>query len=108
MRQRSFINLSIAIVQLIALCTFSWFDTLQVDKVYNAKNSKHNLYSSLTGWYKKAYFKPHQGELGGDGEFWETKVPYYFPFFEIEISRDQCHEIHRDSSYASFNRHLPE
>jgi hypothetical protein len=107
-RRQSFINLSFAALQIIALCIFLWSDTLQVEKVYEPRNNKYNLYSSLSGWYKRAYFKQHRTELCNDGELWETKVPYYFPVIEIETSRDQCHKVRTDSSYAWLYMHVPE
>ena len=53
-RRISFINLSLASLQIIGLCLFLWLDTLQVDKVYEPGKTKYNLYSSLNGWYKRA------------------------------------------------------
>ena len=108
LRNKSFINLSLAVLQITGLLVFLWADTLQVDKVYEPRNNKYNLFSSLSGWYKKAYFKRHQAELCNDGELWETKVPFYFPIIEIETSRDQCHKVGADSSYAWLYRHVPE
>ena len=107
-RRKSFINLSFAALQIIGLFIFLWADTLQVDKVYEPRNTKYNLYSSLCGWYKRAYFKRHKAELCNDGELWETKVPYYFPVIEIETSRDQCHKVGTDSIYAWLYKHVPE
>ena len=78
-KRKSFLNLILAILQIIGLCIFLWVDTLQVDKVYEPRNIKYNLYSSLSGWYKRTYYKKHTAELCGDGELWHTKVPYYFP-----------------------------
>lgn len=105
---KAFINLTIAALQIIGLCIFLWADTLQVDKVYQPKNNKYNLYSSFSGWYKRTYFKAHNAELCNDGELWETKVPYYFPLIEIETSRDECHEVGTDSSYTWLYKHVPE
>jgi hypothetical protein len=79
-----------------------------VVNVYEPKDTKYNLYSSLSGWYKRAYFKRNLAELCNDGELWETKVPYYFPVIEIEISRDQCHNVGTDSTYAWLYKHVPE
>ena len=107
-RRKSFIFLSFAAFQVIGLCIYLWADTLYVDRVYEPGNTKYNLYSSLSGWYKKTYFKRHRAELCNDGELWETKVPYYFPLIEIETSRDQCHKIGTDSTYAWLYRHVPE
>jgi hypothetical protein len=105
---KAYINLSLAILQTVGLLLFLWADTLQVDKVYEPRNTKYNLYSSLTGWHKKAYFKQHQAELCSDGELWETKVPYYFPLIEIETARDQCHTVASDSNYTRLYKHVPE
>jgi hypothetical protein len=105
---RAFITLSLATLQTIGLIVFLWADTLQVDKVYEPKNNKYNLYSSLSGWYKRTYFKQHQAELCGDGELWETKVPYYFPLIEIETGRDNCHKVGNDSTYTWLYKHVPE
>lgn len=107
-RRQSFINLFFAGLQIIGLCVFLNMDTWQVYKVYEPRNIKYNLYSSLSGWYKKAYFKQHATKLCNDGELWETKVPYYFPLIEIELSRDQCHKVGTDSNYAWLYRHVPE
>lgn len=107
-KPRAFINLSIATLQIIGLCIFLWADTLQVDKVYQPKNNKYNLYSSLSGWYKRTYFKRHKAELCNDGELWETKDPYYFPLIEVETSRDKCHRLGSDSSYRLLYMHVPE
>lgn len=106
--RKSFINLSFAMLQTVGLCIFFWADTLQVDKVYEPRNTKYNLYSSLTGWYKRAYFKLHQAELCNDGELWETKVPYYFPLIEIETTRNECHKVLSDSRYTWLYKHVPE
>jgi hypothetical protein len=81
---------------------------MYVDRVYEPGNTKYNLYSSLSDWYKKIYFKRHRAELCNDGELWETKVPHYFPVIEIETSRDQCHKIGTDSTYARLYMHVPE
>ncbi len=105
---KSYISLSIAIIQIIALLIFSWVDTLQVDKVYEPKNIKSNLYSSLSGWYKRTYYKKHTAELCSDGELWHTKVPFYFPLIEIETDRDQCHKVGNDSTYKWLYKHVPE
>lgn len=105
---KAFLSLAFAILQLIGLMLFLWADTLQVDKVYKQQNAKHNLYSSAIGWYKLAYYKPHQGELCNDGELWETKVPSYFPLLEIEISRDQCHKFGSNGIYESAFKYVPE
>jgi hypothetical protein len=107
-RRLSLINLSAAALQVTGLCIFLWSDTLQVDKVYEPGNTKNNLYSSVSGWYKRAYFKRHKAELCNDGELWETKVPFYFPVIEIETSRDRCHRVGMDSSYAWLYKHIPE
>jgi hypothetical protein len=107
-RRQSIINFSLAALQIIGLCIFLWADTLQVDKVYEPRNTKYNLYSSLSGWYKRSYYKQHQAELCNDGELWETKVPTYFPVIEIETSRDRCHKVGIDSNYAWLYRHIPE
>jgi hypothetical protein len=107
-RHNSFINFFIATLQVIGLCLFLRTEALQVDKVYKPHNNKYNLYSSFTGWYKRAYFKQHQAELCNDGELWETKVPYYFPLIEFETTRDHCHKVSSDSSYAWLFSHVPE
>jgi hypothetical protein len=107
-RRKSFINLSLATMQAFGLFIFLWLDTLQADKIYKPHNIKYNLYSSLTGFYKRAYFKRHKAELCNDGQLWETKVPFYFPLIEIETARDQCHKVGDDSSYAWLYRHVPE
>jgi len=107
-KRKSYINLSIATLQVIGLCIFLWTNTLQVDKVYEPRNNKYNLYSSLSGWYKRTYFKKHRSELCNDGELWETKVPYYFPLIEIETERDRCHKVGSDSSYVWLYKHVPE
>ena len=105
---RSFINFSFAISQIVGLCIFLSTNTLQIDKVYRPSNNKYNLYSSLSGWYKRAYFKPIKDKTCGDGELWETKVPYYFPLIEIETSRDKCHKVIDDSTYVWLYKHMPE
>lgn len=105
---KRFINLTVATFQIFGLIAFFWMDTLHVDKVYEPVNNEYNLYSSITGWYKRAYFKAHEPELGGDGELWETKVPYLFPFVEIETSRDRCHKIGTDSNHVWQYRHVSE
>jgi hypothetical protein len=107
-RRISFINLTFAGLQIIGLCIFLWLDTLQVDQVFEPQNTKYNLYASLNGWYKRAYFKPHQADPCNDGELWETKVPYYFPLIEIEITRDECHKVNNDSNYRRLFIHVPE
>ena len=107
-RTKSFVNLFISTLQIIGLVIFLWADTLQVDKVYEPGNNKYNLYSSLSGWYKRTYFKRHKGELCGDGELWETKVPYYFPLIEIETGRNECHKVGSDSTYIRLYKHVPE
>ena len=106
--RKSYINVSFALLQIAGLCIFLWADTLQVDKIYEPRITKYNLYSSLGGWYKRAYFKRHQAELCNDGELWETKVPYYFPVIEIETLRDQCHKVGIDSNYVLLYKHVPE
>ena len=106
-RPKTIINLSIAALQIIGLLVFLWADTLQVDNVYEPKNNKYNLYSSLSGWHKRAYFKRHLGELCGNGELWETKVPYYFPLIEIETERNECHKVRNDSAYNWLYKHVP-
>ena len=107
-KRQSFINLTFSALQIIGLCFFLWADTLQVDRVYLPRNTKYNLYSSFSGWYKRAYFKQHQAELCKDGELWETKVPYYFPLMEIETSRNECHKLETDSTYTWLYKHVPE
>jgi hypothetical protein len=104
----SYINLSIAIFLTIGLCFFLWTDTLHVDKVYEPANNKYNLYSFLSGWYKRTYFKKHRKELCNDGVLWHTKVPYFFPLIEIETSKDGCHKVGNDSSYLWLYKHVPE
>ena len=98
----------IAIIQIVGLIVFLRIESLQVNKVYTPSNNKNNLYSSLTGWYKRTYFKPHRGELCGDGELWATKVPHFFPLIEIETKRDECHIVGTDSLYHQLFRHIPE
>jgi hypothetical protein len=105
---KSYINLSIAMFLTIGLFIFLWADTLQVDKVYEPTNNQYNVYSSLTGWYKRAYFKKHQAGLCNDGVLWQTKVPYYFPLIEIETSKDECHKVGNDSTYLWLFKHVPE
>ena len=100
--------LSLATIQLIGLSIFLCVDKLQVDKVYQPANIKYNLYSSIGGWYRRSYFKEHNGELCGDGELWQTKVPYYFPLIEIETERDNCHKVGIDSNYQWLYQHIPE
>jgi hypothetical protein len=107
-RRLSFINFSTIALQITGLFIFLWADTLQVDKVYEPKNTKYNLYSSLSGWSKRAYFKRDRAELCTDGQLWETKVPYYFPLIEIETSREQCHKVGTDNSYEWLYKHVPE
>ena len=91
-RRKSFISLSLAVLQAIGLLVFLWAETIHVKWVYEPALTKKNLYSSGTGWYWKAYFKPHN-ELCGDGELWQTKVPYYFPLIEIETQRNECYIV---------------
>ena len=105
---KSYVSLSLATLQFIGLSIFLWSDTLRVDIVYEPSNNKYNLYSSLSGWYKRTYFKLHREELCNDGELWQTKVPYYFPLIEIETQRDQCHKVGSDSSYTWLYKHVPE
>ena len=105
---KAYLKLSFAIFLIIGLCFFLWADTLQVDKVYEPANNKYNLYSSLTGWYRRTYFKKHRAELCNDGVLWHTKVPYYFPLIEIETSRDECHKVGNDSTYLWLFKHVPE
>lgn len=107
-KRKAYINLSLATLQIIGLCIFLWTDTLQVDKVYEPRNNKYNLYSSLSGWYKQTYFKRHRAELCNDGELWQTKIPYSFPLIEIETERDKCHKVGDDSSYTWLYKHVPE
>ncbi len=71
-------------------------------------NNKYNLYSSLSGWYKRSYFKKHKAELCNDGQLWEKKVPYYFPVIEIETRRDKCRKVSNDSTYTWLYKHVPE
>ena len=107
-KSKSYFSLFFATLQLIGLCIFLWSNTLQVDKVYEPRNNKYNLYSSLSGWYKRAYFKRHALNRCNDGELWETKVPFHFPIIEIETTRDKCHRVGNDSTYAWLYKHVPE
>lgn len=104
----SYINLSIAVIQIIGLSFFLQTDTLQVDKVYTPADTKYNVFSSLSGWYRKAYFKRHHTELCNDGVLWRTKVPLFFPLLEIETGRDECHKVGNDSTYFWLYKHVPE
>lgn len=108
MRRRSRFNLSVISTQIVGLCLFLWLDSLQVDKVYTPSNTKHNLYSSIIGYYKRAYFKRHKGELCGEGELWQTEVLYDFPIIEVETKRDKCHQVGTDSTYHWAYLHIPE
>lgn len=105
---KSYFNFLIAIFLTTGLCIFLYTDTLQVDKVYEPANNKYNLYSFLTGWYKRTYFKKHRKELCNDGVLWYTRVPYYFPLIEIETGRDECHKVGNDSTYFWLYKHVPE
>ena len=105
---KAFLSLSLAMLQTIGLIIFLWTDTLQVDKVYQPSNNKYNLYSSLSGWYRRTYFKEHKAELCDGGELWDTKVPYYFPLIEIETGRNKCHKVLNDSIYTLLYNHVPE
>lgn len=107
-RRKSFINLILAALQLIGLTFFLRIDTLQVDRVFIPQDNKANLYAAASGWYKRAYFKPHRAELCYDGELWTTKVPYYFPLIEIETSREQCHKVRSAMSNSSSYDYIPE
>jgi hypothetical protein len=107
-KRKSYINFCFALLQIPGLVIFLQIGVLQVDKVYQPMDNKYNLYSSITGWYKRTYFKRNTAELCGDGELWHTKVPYYFPIIEIETSRDQCHIVGKDSTYSLMYKHIPE
>jgi hypothetical protein len=105
---KSYLSLFFVLLQIIGLSIFLWSNMLQVDEVYEPRNNKYNIYSSLSGWYRRAYFKPHSAELCNDGEIWHTKVPYYFPIIEIETKRDKCHKVGIDSIYKQLYNHVPE
>jgi hypothetical protein len=105
---RSIFHLLIFILQIIGICIFLSVDTLQVDMVYTPKNNKENLYSTLTGWYTRAYYKPRKREQCNGGILWQTRVPYYFPLIEIEIKRDDCHRVDTGRIYNWLFKHVPE
>ena len=107
-RIKSYISLCLLLVQFIGFLVFIRVDRFQVDKVYTPANNKSNLYASLSLWYKRTYFKYYSGELCGDGELWETKVPVLFPLIEIETSREHCHKVGSDSTYQWLFHHVRE
>jgi hypothetical protein len=106
-KRKSLINLLLAILQIVGLCIFLTSDTIQVDKIYKPSHAKNNLYASLGGFYKRAYFKKHQKGTC-DGELWETKFFYYFPIIEIETKRDKCHNVEDNAEYQWLFKHVPE
>jgi hypothetical protein len=81
---------------------------IPVENVYTPKMTKENLASSLSGRYKKAYFR-YRYIADGNGVYWETDVPTWFPAIEVETMSPRPHlKKAFDSNYLKLFKHVPE
>jgi hypothetical protein len=81
---------------------------LPAENVYTQKMTKENLASSLSGKYTKAYFR-YRYIANGNGVYWETSVPTWFPVIEVETMSPHPHlKQSFDSNYLKIYKHVPE
>lgn len=83
------VNITLAVILTIGLAIFINGKGLHVTRVYSPHMIKQNLYASLTLRYEKGYFRKQLNSCG-DGTYWETYVPTFFPLIEIETKHNAC------------------
>jgi len=86
------INIAVAIFLLNGLIIFAGITELHIKRVYTPLINKENLYAAPRLKYRKAYFANWKRDCG-DGTYWETYVPTFFPLIEVETKRNACFVI---------------
>ncbi len=76
------------------LCSIIIFGFLRLNLInhfaWDAFKLRSFYFQSVDGRLFNAYFKPGGAYSGGEGNFWITESPKYFPFIEIEKYYDHA------------------